>query len=270
MIQGDTLVYQRAFGRTSVEGTTPVTAGTIFRLASVTKMFTGVTASLLAQRHEIDLDAPIGRYAPDLAPALRRLTLRHLLSHTAGLRDAYVNPHAPSKVSSLAAAARQLDQRAIMAPPGAIYSYSNIGFMLAGYVIERAAGSPYIELVDREVLRPLGMDRSTFELEEAMKYPLALGHGDASSQPESTGVLRPFVNDPGLLPRGGLFSTGPDLARFAIALMKASQAGGDTSSPLTAAFRAAIRGEAQAPADSTGGVAPQGSRTRHSAVSVSG
>jgi len=248
-IREDSVVYLKPFGVASVETGAPVTSDMVFRVASVTKMFTGLTASLLAERGQVDLSAPIGRYASDIAPDLRGLTLAALLSHTAGLRDAFAVPGSAG-APTLAAAARRLDKGAILTRPGTIYSYSNIGFMLAGYVLERASGSPYADLVSREVLDSLGMTHSTFEPLVAMTYPMALGHEVDGSDPPRVAVLRPFTDNLELLPRGGLLSTAPDMALFARALMR-------PRGSAAAAIRRAMSVHATAPSDPIGGVPEQ-------------
>jgi CubicO group peptidase (beta-lactamase class C family) len=254
-IRGDSIVYLKPFGVASVETGAPVTSDMIFRVASVTKMFTGLTASLLAERGQVDLSAPIGRYASDVAPALRGLTLTALLSHTAGLRDAFSVPGF-SGAPTLADAARRLDTGAVLAPPATVYSYSNIGFMLAGYVLERASGLPYADLVTREVLGPLGMTHTTFQLTMAMTYPLALGHDVDANDPTRVAVMRPFMDSAELLPRGGLFSTAPDMALFAMALMNAPET--EASRGLApAAILRTMDVYATAPSDPVGGVPEQ-------------
>lgn len=252
-IRGDSIIHIKPFGLANAETRAPVTSEMVFRVASVTKMFTALTASLLAERGQLDLSAPIGRYASDVAPALRGLTLAELLSHTAGLRDAFAAAGAGG-APTLAAAARRLDSGAVLTRPQTVYSYSNIGFMLAGYVLERASGRPYADLVTREVLTPLGMTHSTFQVATAMAQPLAYGH-DADPNDATRTAVVPFTDNAELLPRGGLFSTGPDMARFAIALMNAPK--GSSRGMPAAALRRAMETRATAPSDSTGGVPDQ-------------
>lgn len=254
-IRGDSILHLKPFGVASAETGVPVTSDMVFRVASVTKMFTGLTASLLAQRGRVDLSAPIGRYAGDVAPALRGLTLAALLSHTAGLRDAFAGPGS-SGAPTLAAAARRLDEGAVLTRPATVYSYSNIGFMLAGYVLERASGLAYADLVKREVLDPLGMTHSTFQLKMAMTYPLALGHDMDGDDPPRVAVIRPFTDSPELLPRGGLFSTAPDMALFAMALMNAPKTEASHGLAAAAILRT-MDVYAAAPSDPVGGVPAQ-------------
>lgn len=254
-IRGDSVVRLKALGVASVETGAPVTSEMVFRVASVTKMFTGLTASLLAERGVVDLSAPIGRYAGDLAPELRGLTLSALLSHTAGLRDAFATPGAGA-ASTLQAAAQRLDKHAVLTGPRTVYSYSNIGFMLAGYVLERASGLPYADLVAREVLVPLGMKHSTFLLPMAITYPLALGHDADARDPSRVVVMRPFTDRAELLPRAGLYTTAPDMALFAMAVMNATIPEATHSIPVVAIDRT-MKVYASAPADPTGGVPEQ-------------
>jgi len=143
---------------------------------------------------------------------LASLTLSQLLSHTAGMRDEAAT-YGPRDPHALETAARRLTDADLFTRPGDIYSYSNLGYTLAGFVLETAAKRPYAEVVESEVLRPIGMTQSTFDSSVAMTYPLAVGHKNA------TEVVRPFWDNGEDLARGGLFSTAPELARFAIAVM---------------------------------------------------
>jgi CubicO group peptidase (beta-lactamase class C family) len=175
VVRDGQVVYLRAFGVSNVESGTELRPDAVFRIASLTKSFTGLTAAALQERGAVDLAAPIGQYTPGLPPRLSALTLAQLLSHTAGVRDEAAG-YGPRDPSALAAAARRLTDADLFTTPGDVYSYSNLGFTLAGYAIESAAKEPFAAVVERELLRPLGMSRSTFDAATAMTYPLAIGH----------------------------------------------------------------------------------------------
>ena len=225
LVRGDSVVHVVALGVRSIESMDPVTPATLFRVASTTKMLTGLAAAELSVAGVLDMSRPISRYVTVAGPRLGRVTMGQLLSHTAGLRDAATTVSGPHPTSLRAAASAMTDDL-LFAPPGEIYSYANPGFTLAGYVIERASGKPYQEVVATRVLQPLGMTRSTFSPLVAMTWPLALGHARDSAATAGRSVLRPFVDDAALLPRGGLISTAGDMARLLIALMNDGRIGG--------------------------------------------
>src|SRR5262249_22959807 len=150
-------------------------ADTVFRLGSTTKMFTAAALVQMALDSKIDLHRPIGEYVRGLDRTIARLTADQLLSHMAGLRNDDP-PSGRADESALGREARSWKVDQLIATPGDVFSYSNDGYWLAGYVAEALAGKPYASVVEEEILRPLGMTRSTFHLDMASTYPLAQGH----------------------------------------------------------------------------------------------
>ena len=227
VVMGDRVAYAKGFGVASIESGQPVTPDMLFRVGSVTKMFTGLTASMLANRGALDLGAPIRRYATDLHPSLGRLTLDQLLSHTAGMTNEAAGD-GPHDDAALGARMRSWGTEHTFTAPGDIYSYSGPGYWLAGYAIERAARAPYADVVAREVLEPLGMKRSTLRPLMAMTWPLALDHRLAN---DSVRLLRPYPDDVTTWPSGSLFSSVRDLSQLAIALMHDGRVDGRQAIP---------------------------------------
>ena len=216
IVVGDSVVLLRALGVRSVETGDPMTPGSLVRIGSVTKTITGL-ASLLASRDgRLALDAPIGRAAPELAEPLRGLTMRQLLTHTAGLGNegAGIGSH---DESALGERVRGWGRERIFAPPGDVYSYSSPGYWLAGHVLARADGESYVASVGRRVLEPLGMTRSTFLPTVAMTHALAVDHRRGENG--APVVVRPFPDDASTWPSGSLFSSAEELARLAVALL---------------------------------------------------
>src|SRR5215207_5109852 len=134
------VVYTRALGVRSVETREPMTPRTLVRIGSVTKTVTALTAAALAARGALDLDAPIARYARELPGPFRRLTMRQLLSHTAGM----VNEGAGTGSHDADALRRRVlgwGAGKRLGPAGDIYSYSSPGYWLAGYVVSAVTGT---------------------------------------------------------------------------------------------------------------------------------
>ena len=215
VVVGDRIVLERGAGTTSVEGGVAVTPETLFRLGSTTKMFTGRAALMLAGENRLRLDQPIGGYARGLSPAIGRLTLHQLLTHTAGLVNAAAGD-GPHDDAALGARVRGWGGEMSFAAPDAIYSYSSPGYWLAGFAIEQAAGGWYADRVDSLILAPVGMRRSTFRPLRAFTHPVALDHRVG---PEGAAVVRPFPDDATTWASGSLFSSAHELGRFLVALL---------------------------------------------------
>jgi CubicO group peptidase (beta-lactamase class C family) len=222
VVRDGCVAYARALGVRSVETRDTMTLRTLVRIGSVTKAVTALTVAQLAVRGALDLDAPIGRYARDLRAPLQLLTLRQLLTHTAGL----VNEGAGTGSHDAEALARRVrgwgaEKR--FAPPGDVYSYSSPGYWLAGHVIASATAKEYTAVVRTEVLGPLGMRSAAFEPTLAMTYPLAVDH---ARRGDSTVVLRPFPDDASTWPSGSLFASAEELGRFGAALADSGRVDG--------------------------------------------
>ena len=216
VVVGDRVVYAKGFGVASVETGQPVTPDTLFRIGSTTKIFTAVTLLSLAEEGKLRLDRPVGEYAKGLSPALARLTAHQLLSHTAGMID--VDPdYGPHDETALGAAVRAWGEEYVFDEPGRVFSYSNEGYDLLGYLIEQAGGKPYARQVRERVIVPLGIPHSAFRADVAMTYPFSQGHN--LSDDGKVRVVRPFPDNVVGWPNGFLFSSANDLARLAVALM---------------------------------------------------
>jgi len=220
VVSGDRLVFAKGFGVSNVETGAPVTPDMLFRLGSTTKMFTAAALVTIAEEGKLKLDEPIGKYAKGLSPKIAGLTAHQLLSHTAGLRDD-AQMFGRHDDEALAETARALKDDFLFAAPGRIYSYSNPGYWLSGYLIEAVSGKPYADVMDERLFKPIGMHRTTLRPTMAMTWPLAQGH-DVSGR-DKPRVVRPFADNVGNWPAGSIFSSVNDLSRFVIAFMNGGQ-----------------------------------------------
>src|SRR5258708_18517361 len=175
VVKDDSVVYAKGFGVASAESKFPVTADTLFRVGSMTKMFTATAALLLSEQGRLRLDAPVGNYVYDLDPKIGQVTPQQLLSHTAGLID-----EAPAyglhDETSLRSRVASWNESVFFSKPGRVFSYSNPGYALLGRVIEVIKGEPYADAMDKLVFQRLGMAHATFRPTEAMTSPLSAGH----------------------------------------------------------------------------------------------
>lgn len=224
IIQDRQISYARGFGVTSVEDSgLPVTPQTLFRIGSITKSMTATMIMRLVEAGRLSLDRPLAEYVPWLtfsqAGMAERITLRLLLSHSAGLPTSHT-PFGRRDASGLAEYVREdVPHYQFIAPPGKLYAYSNPGIRIAGYIAEAVTGRPYVTLMQELVFDPLEMRRTTFDPTVAMTYPLAQSH-----DLDGDGVLsvqHRYADDSGGYPSGSVISTAMDLAHFAIMQMSA-------------------------------------------------
>jgi CubicO group peptidase (beta-lactamase class C family) len=230
VVHGGEVVHSRGYGYADVEAGRPFDAGTsVFRTASVSKLFTATAVMQLVEQGRIDLDADVNRYldfrVPDTYP--EPITMRHLLTHTAGFDERLLGSSASRRRPEAVLAARQYltspDAAPRVRPPGQVISYSNYGMALAGYIVERVAGKPFAQYVDDHIHAPLGMSRSTFaeplparlENDRVRAYRFHRGRHEA--------LPITFESDG---PAGSQFSTGADLARFMLANLNAGELDG--------------------------------------------
>jgi CubicO group peptidase (beta-lactamase class C family) len=224
VVSGDRLVFAKGFGVANIETGAPVTPDTLFRVGSVTKMFTAAVLVTLAEKGRIKLDEPIGKYVKGLNFKLSQVTAHQLMSHTAGMTDESPSDYGSHDDSALGAYVRSLKDDHFFTEPGRIFSYSNPGFDVTGFLIEEVNRKPYADEMNDGLFKPLGMNSTTFRPTVAMTYPLAQGHaGSGKTKPS---VIRPFGDNVAGWPDGFMFSSVNDLARFAIAFMDGGRING--------------------------------------------
>jgi CubicO group peptidase (beta-lactamase class C family) len=158
------VIYERGFGMASLERRAPITTTTVFPLASITKSFTAMSVLLAAERGVLSLDDDVSKYVPEWSNREQRVTIRHLLTHTSGLRDAYLlQGWAPNNGNSNDAFVKILSrQRGLNSVPGTEYRYNNGGYLLLGKILERATGQTLGAFADANIFKPLGMTGAYF------------------------------------------------------------------------------------------------------------
>ena len=213
------IVYSRAFGVDSMERPEiPATTESMYRIASVTKMFTGVTVMRLVEEGALSLDTPICKYLSWLRlsdkEATERVTMRHLLSHTAGLPGEYTPVGTCDEDAIIRTLKEALPSLALHAKPGeGYYLYSNWGIRLVSAAVIEITGKRFSDVVREYVLSPLGMDKTTFDLRAAATYPISLPHvRDVNGAP----TVYHYINENAArIATGGLYSSTEELAKFA-------------------------------------------------------
>jgi CubicO group peptidase (beta-lactamase class C family) len=225
------LLWAEAFGQADLELGVPASPTHRFRLGSVSKVITATLAAQLAAQGAVDLDAGISRYLPDLPTQHQATTLRQLLTHRGGIRhytdkDQAATPPGPidrrTYLSNADILAVFIDDP-LIAKPGEGPNYSTFGYTLASLVLEAAAKTPFLELIQREIAKPLALASLSADDPKSLVPNRVSGYdaGDKIRErlPSFAGK---FANAPQNNPAykwagGGLLATPTDLARFGAA-----------------------------------------------------
>jgi len=224
IVEGDKVVYARGFGQRNIDSGLPATPGTVYSCGSVTKSFTALAILQLAEQNKLSLDDDISKYLDfHVKPKGKDILIKHLLSHSSGIPSlayaealiGYANgmggktlPISGPK-DILAFAADTADW--VEASPGERWFYFNEGYAMLGQIIEDVSGQSYNDYIAKNILKPLGMQRSVFEKK------------DVEAMDD---VAVPYNVRPGLLPvegrylyrsirsEGGLITSVLDLAKY--------------------------------------------------------
>ncbi|MFN8534242.1 MAG: serine hydrolase domain-containing protein [Dehalococcoidia bacterium] len=230
--------WATGIGVTNVDHPLPADESTIFQAGGITKLITALAVLRLAARGQLELDNPVRAYWPALRLAdsrvAERVTVRHLLNHTAGWYgdDLGSGEDGPD---ALARYVLRLETAAQLLPLGGPFSYNDSAFSLAGRLIEIVTGQPFAKAIQTLVFEPLGMIRSSFFARDVLTMRHAVGHevsnGRARVNPGWTTV--PRVLDPA----GGLCASALDLLQFGRAML----GGWPAHEPLSEETLAALR-----------------------------
>ncbi len=213
IVNRDGVVFSQGFGSLREDGGPAVDAETLFSIGSITKVFVGHAVLQAVEDGRLDLDRPISTWLPDFRIQTRfaphpeqRITLRHLLSHRAGIGvSAPVGNFMDSLSASVEAHVASLADTWLRHPVGEYYDYSNPGFGIAGRALEVATGQALDEFVRERIFEPLAMARSQLSaagVESSANR--AIGHGGQGPYP----VFIP------LAAAGGLYSSANEMARY--------------------------------------------------------
>jgi CubicO group peptidase (beta-lactamase class C family) len=219
-------LFKKGYGYSDVTKKTPVDPDTsMFRLASISKLFTWVSVMQLAEQGKLDIDADVNKYLDfQIAPAFGKpITLRNLMTHTGGFEEVVhnilvVDPKTASSLRDFLIAY----QPHRMYPPGEVPAYSNYGVGLAGYIVQRVSAEPFEQYVSEHIFQPLGMKHSSFnEPLPADLLPYASDGYRANTEKPAIGfeIFQPA-------PAGGISSAAGDMERFALALLNGGELDG--------------------------------------------
>jgi CubicO group peptidase (beta-lactamase class C family) len=248
------VVHFAAHGKKDLRQPEPIAKDSIFRIYSMTKPITGVAMLMLFEEGKWRLDDPVARYIPEFAklvvytgenpdgtpktePARRSMTMRELMTHTAGLGYGLVGAHPVDKLflkanvldstQPLATMIEKMAALPLVAQPGTRWSYS-AAVDVQGYLVEKLSGMSFAQFLETRLFAPLGMKDTAFHVPAAKVSRLARMHREDES---GALVASDRESDPTVVPKAafgghGLFSTASDYARFAQMLLDGGEFGG--------------------------------------------
>ena len=199
------VIYSEAFGMSDRESATPATSRSVMQIASLTKQFTAAAVLLLAERGALTLDDRIEKFVPELNPRGATITLRHLLTHTAGVGAPPPNQYAPDTREQFIAG---INAQPLAFTPGTQWSYNNANYKLVGHAIESITGMSFAEFVHRELALPLGL------LDTGVCGTSNLPRPDGYGVSQGKLMRTPAVEMSVPFAAGNLCSTASDLARW--------------------------------------------------------
>jgi CubicO group peptidase (beta-lactamase class C family)/D-alanyl-D-alanine dipeptidase len=226
LVEDQQTVWARGFGEADPQDRRPATAATVYRVGSVSKLFTDLAIMRLVEQGRLDLDAPVTRYLPDFRPRdpfARPLTLRMLAAHRSGLaREPPVGNYFVADEPTLAETMRSLNRTELVYAPGTKSKYSNAGVAVLGYVLERTQGRPFADHLRHELLEPMGLRRTSFAPRDDLVRDLAR----AVMWTYDGRVFAAPTFELGMAPAGSMYSTVTDLGRFLSVLFAGGRAPG--------------------------------------------
>jgi CubicO group peptidase (beta-lactamase class C family) len=217
VVRDGKVIKANGYGQANLEWPSPVSTKTRFQLASATKPFTGTALMLLVQEGKLSLDDPVTKHLPEAPAAWQSITLRHLASHTAGLKDDLGHGFETAAEAVKLAAGLPLDFT-----PGERASYGITGYLVLTHIIEKVSGKPFPAFMRERLFGPLGMDGAAFDNAKVggpirTSDPLpnrASSYAWGDNRQTSFDFLYPVHS----YSAGGLYASADDFAKWAVAL----------------------------------------------------
>ena len=220
VVKDGRVVLQKGYGYSDVASKKPVSPdSTLFRPGSISKLFVWTSIMQLVELGKIDLDHDVNEYLDFKVPA--GLTMRHIMTHTSGFEETVRELFVPSEREMGTLRSYLLEHLPPQIfPAGKVPAYSNYATSLAGYIVERLSGEPFVSYATTHIMKPLGMDHTTFAqpLPEALKPLMSTGYSVASQPAKTFEFVKAF-------PAGSVSTTAADMTRFMMAHLNDGELG---------------------------------------------
>ena len=202
--EGGKVIFSKSYGMADLEWGIPNSSTTRFNIASMTKQFTAASILLLEDRGKLKTDDLVKKYLPGAPVAWNKITIYHLLTHTSGIPDdsAKYEPGTPDKLV--------FNDKPLDFQPGERWAYTNLGYIVLGYLLERITGEIYEEFVQQNIFKPLGMNDSGL-----MSFVTIIPRRASGYWPGSNGIENADRPDARIgFSSGSLYSSTEDLLRW--------------------------------------------------------
>ena len=236
--RGDEVLHLKGYGLIDLENSVPASEKSVYRIGSITKMFTAAAILQLVEKGDLSLDDPLTKFFPDYPSPGERVTVRHLLNHTSGivsftsLPDHRAGMRRDLEHDEVVARFRDLPFRF---SPGEKFEYCNSGYYLLGVIIETVSGQKYEDFLTEHILEPLGLNATVYDRHGRIIPNRARGYaiwGERRFNAPFVSMTQPFA-------AGALASTAGDLIRWQRALVGGEVLKAETFGQMTAPGRLA-------------------------------
>ncbi|MFC2085304.1 serine hydrolase domain-containing protein, partial [Bacteroidota bacterium] len=217
IVYDQNLVYSKGFGFADLNKKTAVTDETLFRIASITKLFTGTAIMQLRDEGKLKLDDPVEKYLnwfrlKNPFGDIKKVTIRQILTHTSGIpREAAFPYWTDSKFPTLDEIEETIDDQSMIFRPETEWKYSNLGISLLGEIIEVVSGISYEDYVTLKILRPLEMENTKVQID---KHDPMLATGYLHKWESGKREVAPFTDSKGITAAANMSTNIKDLAKF--------------------------------------------------------
>lgn len=219
IVHDQEIVWTKGYGYADLKTKTPATPSTVYRLGSITKLFTSSAIMKLRDEGKLRLDNPVASYLPwfhvsNPFPDEPKITVRELLTHSSGLPREAAFPYWTDHIFPTQAQFQEAEaHQEVLYPPDTTYHYSNLGMALLGAIVAEVSGRPWAEYVDEEILHPLGMNSSSGAPDKELLSRRATSY--MMPGPDGVRGTFPYYDTGAMRPAANMVSSVEDLSRFA-------------------------------------------------------